>query len=596
MSRTAAALAALPTRTAPAPTPPGLAQRTTDAVTGWLARRTSRRGFLVRAGVVGSALAVDPTGYVLRPGSAYAAVCGPGASCSSGWTVFCATVNKGVNACPPGSIAAGWWKMDGASLCGGKSRYIIDCNATCSRCSTPGTRAGICAKPCQSCSCTCGPSSSCDQRRVCCNDFRYGQCNTQVRQVGAVQCRVASCTPPWQFENCTTSPATDNRTVDHNSSELPTRYTRITARYISIGENGSRLGASVYRELSVTGGSAQRYQAGRISWSSATGAWETVGGIGARYRALGHEGGRLRFPLDKERPTAEGRGYSQAFQGGRIWWSSPTGAWETVGGIGARYTQLGEAAGSLGFPLSGETATEGGYYQRFERGRVSWSRATDAHETRGKIGRRYVELGAEQSRLGFPTRGERDTAGATGRYSAFQNGRISWSSATGAWETVGGIGARYAALGHEGGRLRFPVREERRTATGRGYSQPFQGGDIWWSSPTGAWETVGGIGARYSELGGGEGTLGFPLSAEAASAGGWYQRFQRGRISHSSTYGSRWMGEAIAEEYVRLGAEGGELGFPVQDEAAVTGTALRRVVFERGRLTYDPATGEVTRD
>lgn len=489
MTRTAAALAALPTRTGPAPRPPGLAERTADAVTGWLARRTSRRGFLVRAGVVGSALAVDPTGYVLRPGTAYASVCGPGASCSSGWTVFCATVNKGVNACPPGSIAAGWWKMDGASLCGGGSRYIIDCNATCSRCSTAGSRPGICAKSCQSCRCTCGPSSSCDQRRVCCNDFRYGQCNTQVRQVGAVQCRVASCTPPWRFENCSTSPATDNRTVDHNSSELPTRYSRITARYIAIGENGSRLGASVYGEFSVPGGTAQRYQAGRISWSSATGAWEVLGAIGSRYAALGYEGGRLRFPVDRERSAAGGRGRYQEFQRGRISWSAQTGAWETVGAVGSRYAELGWAGGLLGFPLSGETATAGGVYQRFERGRLSWSGATGAHETYGSIGRRYAQLGLERGPLGFPTTGERATA-----------------------------------------------------------------------------------------------------------TGGRYNAFEHGRIAYSAEHGSLWMGEAIAREYVRRGAEGGELGRPVQDEVAVSGTQLRRVRFERGRLTYDPATGEVIRD
>ena len=33
-----------------------------------------------------------------------------GSGRTSGWTVFCCTINKGVNACPPGSFAAGWWK------------------------------------------------------------------------------------------------------------------------------------------------------------------------------------------------------------------------------------------------------------------------------------------------------------------------------------------------------------------------------------------------------------------------------------------------------------------------------------------------------
>ncbi len=485
---TGSALAAL--RRPAAPADSSWAQRAVDGVTGWLSRHTSRRGFLVRAGLVGSALAVDPKGYVLRPGTAYASVCGDGASCTSGWTVFCATINRGINACPPGSIAAGWWKADGAPLCGGSARYIIDCNATCSQCTTAGARAGICDDDCWSCRGTCGPSSSCDQRRVCENAFRYGQCNTSVRQVGGVHCRVVSCTPPWRFENCSTTTLTDNRTVHHNSDRLPTRYTAITRRYIAIGENGSVLGASVYGEFATAGGRAQRYQAGRISWSSATGAWETRGAIGGRYRVLGYESSPLGFPLDRERATSGGS--SQRFAHGRISWSSDTGAWETRGAIGRRYAAVGAETGRLGFPVAAEADLSGGAAQPFAHGRISWSSATGAWETYGAIGRLYLETGAESAQLGFPIGAEAD-AGDGGRRQQFAGGRISWSSATDA----------------------------------------------------------------------------------------------------------HWTGAAIAAEYVRLGAESGSLGFPTTDEHDVAAEdparTLRRVRFEHGALTYDPATGEVTR-
>ena len=77
MTSTSDALLALaPGEVGASTLPPSVAQRAVDAVTGWPGKRTSRRGFLVRAGLVGTALAVDPTGYVLRPGIAYAAVCG----------------------------------------------------------------------------------------------------------------------------------------------------------------------------------------------------------------------------------------------------------------------------------------------------------------------------------------------------------------------------------------------------------------------------------------------------------------------------------------------------------------------------------------
>lgn len=382
-----------------------LGQRAVDRVTGWLGARTSRRGFLLKAGLLGTALAVDPKGYVLRPGTAYAAVCGPGASASSGWTVFCATINNGVNTCPPGSIAAGWWKADGASLCGGKARYIIDCNATCSKCTTPGSRAGICSASCWSCSCDSGLPGTCDQRKVCCNAFRYGQCNTQVRQVGGVHCRVVSCTPPWRFENCSTSPATDNRTRDHNSDRLPQAYTAITARYIALGENGSVLGASVYGELATAGGSAQRYENGRISAKAGLGARETVGPVAARYVATGAEAGRLGFPVTS--PLAlPGDGSASRFENGRISWSAVTGAWETVGAIAREYERLDAESGALGYPLSGDSAAGRGRATRFQGGRISWTSTTGAHAVTGRIAERYVQLGAESGSLGFPVQDE----------------------------------------------------------------------------------------------------------------------------------------------------------------------------------------------
>jgi hypothetical protein len=443
---TASALSALaPGEVGASTLPPTLSQRAVDTVTGWLARRTSRRGFLVRAGLVGTALAVDPTGYVLRPGTAYAAVCGPGSGASSGWTVFCATVNDGVNACPPGSIAAGWWKADGASLCGGKARYIIDCNATCSRCSSPGARAGICSSSCWSCSCRSGLPGTCDQRKVCCNAFRYGQCNQDVRQVGGVHCRVVSCTPPWRFEECSTAPATDNRTVDHNSDKLPQRYTSITARYIAIGENGSELGASVYGEVAVAGGTAQRYQRGRISSARATGTWETVGPVSARYVATGAEGGPLGFPVAAP-AAAAGGGRAQTFERGRISWRAATGAFEVGAPLAAAYEALGGEGGSLGYPVSGTTAVAGGLAVRFERGRLSWSAATGARATHGAIARRYAELGGEAGPLGFPVADERredDSPGpwrrpgaAAVRRSDFQGGSLVLDERTGVVSSV----------------------------------------------------------------------------------------------------------------------------------------------------------------
>jgi hypothetical protein len=436
---------------------PTLTTRLADGVTGWLSRHTSRRGFLVRAGVVGSALAVDTVGFALRPGTAYASVCGPGASCSSGWTVFCATINTGVNACPPGSIAAGWWKADGASLCGGKARYIVDCNATCSRC-TGGGGSGICSRSCWSCSCTCGPSSGCDQRKVCCNAFRYGQCHQEVAQVGGVQCRVVSCTPPWKWESCSTAPATDNNTRDHSSGSLPAAFTAITRRYIAMGENGSVLGNTVYGELAVAGGRAQRYENGRISASTATGVHETVGEISRRYVAEGAEGGSLGYPATGH--VAVAGGASTRFQGGRISWHPATGAFVIRGPLALAYAAFGAEGGALGFPVQDSVAVADGegFAVQLERGRVSQRTGSSAFPVHDVLADAYLRSGAEDGPLAFPAAKE-DTVGA-GRAQAFEHGRISWSPVTGAHWLSRRIADRYTELGAETSSLGFPLTDE----------------------------------------------------------------------------------------------------------------------------------------
>jgi hypothetical protein len=186
-----------------------------------LSRKDDRRSFLVKTAIVGSALATNPLRYVLRPGTAYAAVCGPAADCASGWTVFCCSINGGGNSCPPNTIPAGWWKADNSGFCGGGPRYYVDCNATCGSCGCGGS--GICGPQCTACQCHCG-TNSCDQRRVCCNQFRYGQCHQEVPCVGPVVCRVVSCVPPWVFEpSCTTTAATANATALHTAPCLDTQ-------------------------------------------------------------------------------------------------------------------------------------------------------------------------------------------------------------------------------------------------------------------------------------------------------------------------------------------------------------------------------------
>lgn len=183
------------------------------------ARDTSRRRFLARVAVFGSALVAAPLDFILRPTTAYAAICGPAPECANGYTVFCCTVNRGLNRCPPGMFVGGWWKADNSTYCCDAlgrpaARYYIDCHP---RCTCADGAGNFCSPNCIACKCTCN-DTTCDRRRVCCNNFRYGQCHTEIARSGPVACRVVTCIPPYQlFDDCGPSSRTDNYTAEQTA-------------------------------------------------------------------------------------------------------------------------------------------------------------------------------------------------------------------------------------------------------------------------------------------------------------------------------------------------------------------------------------------
>lgn len=198
--------------------------RIVDKVSGLLARRTGRRGFLARSAVVGSAIAANPVTYALTPTTAYAAICSCSGSacdcgqlCCDGYTEFCCTLS-GENKCPPGTLLGGWWKVDGSGFCGGGPRYYMDCNAPCNSCGCGG--GGVCSGACSGTGCGCA-FGDCNNRKAGCTLFRYGQCNQHVGCVGPIVCRVVTCVPPWALDaSCTTTVRVDGATAGHDRACL----------------------------------------------------------------------------------------------------------------------------------------------------------------------------------------------------------------------------------------------------------------------------------------------------------------------------------------------------------------------------------------
>jgi len=190
------------------------AQKLVESIGSLLDRRVSRRSALTRAAVAGSALVVAPGRYLLRPGTAWAVVlpgsCGSGL-CTDGYTAFCCEIEHGRNTCPNGTYVAGWWKCTsyrGGGLCNAEGvRYYVDCNRIPGHVFPGG------------CQCARG---DCNRRRVDCNHFRYGQCNTQVQGTTEVVCRLVICQNPATVDgmNCNGTLMIDDNTCNHEQGCL----------------------------------------------------------------------------------------------------------------------------------------------------------------------------------------------------------------------------------------------------------------------------------------------------------------------------------------------------------------------------------------
>ena len=198
-----------------------MSTRLVNSATRFLGNTTSRRGFLRRTAMVATALVAAPATYLLRPVTAQAAIlpqdCGPNDLCNDGWTDFCSNIH-GVNTCPPGSMIAGWWRAEGNLYCDGNSRYYMDCNASSCSCGCNASRT--CDHTCTEFECHCN-HDNCDERKVGCTRFRYGQCNNQVSCLGPIVCRVVTCVPPWEWDSsCTKTDAVAQVTYHHG---IPSR-------------------------------------------------------------------------------------------------------------------------------------------------------------------------------------------------------------------------------------------------------------------------------------------------------------------------------------------------------------------------------------
>jgi uncharacterized protein with LGFP repeats len=326
-----------------------------------------------------------------------------------------------------------------------------------------------------------------------------------------------------------------------------------------------------------------------IYWTADTGAQLVRGAIRAHWSTMGAEW-NLGFPTSGEKSVSGG--VQQTFGNGAIYWSAATGAHELRGGLAVAWSAAGGAA-TLGLPTSGELGVPGGAVQHFSRSyTVTWTPG-GTHVLFGGIRQAWLDKGGATGVLGMPQTDEADTPEKGGSHVRFSGGSIVWAGSAGAVVLSGPIGNRWKAAGGVTSGLGLPRGAEHTTADGSARVVSFAtGAAIYATQAYGAHLVFGGIGARWTAMGGIPG-LGVPVADETSlgTRVGVYQQYARGKIIWTATTGAHPVYGAIGQAYDSLGAEYSRLGVPTSAEYAVAQGV--RQDYQRGSITFGN-TGAVT--
>jgi uncharacterized protein with LGFP repeats len=427
----------------------------------------------------------------------------------------------------------------------------------------------------------------------------------------------------------------------------------IQVKYWSLGGPNGILGDSVSGEMATpfNGSTYEKFQNGTIFYSPATGVHDVLLPTENEFFAAGNETDAFGNNVEKllGLPTTDQAGFLgvpgdavTSFQSGAIYASPATGAHVLYGAIGGEYAATAsetDAFGKnvqtlLGLPTSDEANdpyVSGARMETFQGGAIYWSSATGAHVLYGAIGAEYAATANQtdavgrnvQTLLGLPTSDEMNVPGISGaRMNTFQGGSIDWSLSTGAHDLYGQIWGEYLATASEKDYygtnvqqiLGLPTSDETNVPGVTGARmETFQGGSVYWSSPTGAHAVYGAIGGRYNS-GGGAGVLGLPTADEAPTpdGSGRFVHFAGQNGAVSAIDWTPWTGAhavtgAIASKFAAQGWE--KMGEAVTDEidiesfgyygaynrfqtmTPIAGSGIPSVVTSRSAIDYTQATG-----
>lgn len=281
-------------------------------------------------------------------------------------------------------------------------------------------------------------------------------------------------------------------------------------------------------------GCYQTFQNGVVYWTPSIGAHTVMNGaIHDRWIALGLEWSVLGYPTGNQVATKD-NGLFQQFEGGGMYYSPSTGAYENYGGIRETYSGMGFENSFLGYPIGrvGCGLIEDGCYQHYQGGSIYWTPNYNGMIIYGAIRDKWFQLGYEKSSLGYPTGAEYCYDGAN-CYRDFEKGTIYWYNGGISYANWGDLAQKYKEIGRNNTFMGYPTMDQQCGLVGDGCYQTLQygNGTIYYSPSTGAHTLYGGIKAKWLETGYEWGSLGYPTSDEIPTGGSnTKQTFERGVI------------------------------------------------------------------
>ncbi|OLT54297.1 hypothetical protein BJF89_17025 [Corynebacterium sp. CNJ-954] len=201
-------------------------------------------------------------------------------------------------------------------------------------------------------------------------------------------------------------------------------------------------------------------------------------------------GGHAKFgnATTNESNAARGGKFQVFAKSSSIYWHPNVsgGVARQVGGrIRDKWRDLGWENSRLKYPTTDEIIPPDGKgrFNHFEGGSIYWSPATDAHQIEGLIFDKWAELGHETGVLGYPTTDEATPPDRTGRFNHFEGGSIYFHPTYGTHQVTGKIRELWKDNGWETGKLGYPTSDPYQA--GGGIKQDFVGGAIQSFEPTG---------------------------------------------------------------------------------------------------------------